>query len=669
MPALARALAVDARRGVAVSALGHTWLTLDGGASYRDVSADLGGVISLEARGDAIGARLSDGRERLITAAGAIVEDVPTSSAGRARGTDLRPSEPDSDPFTDATSIRPIDAALRAGLPLADGGVVIAANGFVGRLDVATLRSTSVAALDPGLRDAECTPVRSAGSVVLACVGSDRAVVVDVDGPPRTERSFDLAGASDIVRFAASGDALGYLGACDGTPPVVPDDKARAPGEEPFASSRQRAPVFCVRAGRDDWVEHHLDPTEAADLLAWIPRVGGGAVALVARTAPFVEDRERVSARGALRVVRLGRTEPPLQLAPYAYRRTESVDQSLRVLPDDTVVGFLPSNGQAWGALSVSVDPAGHVHAHRAPPLASQLVFAGRFALTSGDDGRLWESTDSGMSWAPIAPPPAGRPDEMRPSSCSAVGCSVGGFARLGWTGTARRAVATAADPRAARAARPLPRPVPAPAAGAPRLRARRSCSTGRRIADSGGFGYTSQAQPRNGVLNRIGALGVVSIPWQSSSGMPAAGDIDLAWLAPLDVAGVIHRRHAPHRRASGSPSSTPPAPTTCTWATCSSPTAGSRSSPPAAPTSASPTCSRPPASRAPSAAAPPTHRSAWTWAGAWWWYARGRGASTSRSPRRHLMLRAGRGRREARRAWRRCRWRSTSSTRTPARR
>lgn len=40
VPALLRGIAADARRAVAFTALGHALLTLDGGASYRDVSAD-----------------------------------------------------------------------------------------------------------------------------------------------------------------------------------------------------------------------------------------------------------------------------------------------------------------------------------------------------------------------------------------------------------------------------------------------------------------------------------------------------------------------------------------------------------------------------------------------------------------------------------------------------
>src|SRR5262249_28588924 len=161
------------------------------------------------------------------------------------------------------------------------------ARGFVGRLDPATLHSASVAPLDAALRDADCAPVRAGGIVVLACVGPERAAVVDLQGAPRTERTFDLAGASDLDRFVAGEDALGYLGPCDGTPPQVAEVEM-GPNGEPYNASRQRVPAFCVRARGDEWVEHRLGPGEAEDVVAWIPRASGGAVALLSKPVPFL---------------------------------------------------------------------------------------------------------------------------------------------------------------------------------------------------------------------------------------------------------------------------------------------------------------------------------------------------------------------------------------------
>jgi hypothetical protein len=71
----------------------------------------------------------------------------------------------------------------------------------------------------------------------------------------------------------------------------------------------------------------------------------------------------------------------------------------------------------------------------------------------------------------------------------------------------------------------------------------------GRRMADSGGFGYTPQPQPRAVALTRVASLGVASIPWAGGPQMPLSGDVDLAWVAPLDVTGTLRRLSVPVAR------------------------------------------------------------------------------------------------------------------------
>ena len=537
VPAAARALAADGRRALVVTALGQVRLTLDGGASYRDVSADLGGAVALAVRGEALTAVLPGGRARGVSATGVITDAGPALAPDRGRS----PPGP-QDVFEGLTGTRPLDAALRGGLPLADGGVVIAAHGFVGRLDPRTLRSTSVTALPAGLRDAACTPLRAGADLLLACVGASFAAVIDLDGAPRTERTFDLAGASDLDRFVASGDdAIGYLGPCDGAPPRVPDPDL-LPSGEPYNGSRRRSPVFCVRAGRDAWIEHRLDAAEAPDVVTWIPRAAGGAVALLARPGDFLDDRDRVRVRGALRVVSLARSEPPLLMAPFGWEEPRGVDRSLRAASGDRIEGWL-SAARGAGSLPVTIDAGGHVRAHAAPvPMERIAQAAGPCALAAGDDGRLWETIDAGRRWVEVEPPPGGVGAGTPRWTCSPVGCAMGSFARLGWTSPAKAAPAIAAPRPAQRRGSSPPPPPPS--------RVRLSCSAagppeGRRVLDSGGFGYTPQPQPRT-TFARIKGLGVAVLPWASGRQLPPSGDAAMAWLSPLDPGGVVHRFTAP---------------------------------------------------------------------------------------------------------------------------
>jgi hypothetical protein len=547
VPAVTRGLAADARRGLAFTALGGAWLTLDGGASYRDVTADLGSAFALEARGDHVLAHLPGDEDRIISASGAV-------SDGGTRRSAPPPAHPppDRDPFEVASGTRPADAAARTGVPLPDGGVVITARGYAARFDPATLRTTSLVELDPGLARAECTPLRLApsGEVLLVCIGPDRATVVDLSGTARTERTFDLAGASELDRFVIGGDdALGYLGACDGTPPRVPEVETFASGEQ-RNSSRQRVAVFCVRAGRDAWVEHHIDRADEADVAGWIPRAGGGAVALVLRPGLFLDERERVSVRGGLRTVRFARTEPPLNFSPYTFDRGgPGVDRSRRVLADDSIEGWLAAGGYGASLLSVTIDPRGHAVVHAAPARTQQIIQAGRFALAVAEDGGISETVDRGHRWVAIEPPPGTRHDwSARPSVCSPAGCVFNSFVRLGW---ASEGVTDPPAPPHDDTPREPPlytRTLPPP----PVLRL--SCAPAgppesRRTPDSGGFGYTPQPLPRNNALTRIVPVGAAVVPWSNTPLMPATGDADVAWITPLDVTGTVHRVTVPLSR------------------------------------------------------------------------------------------------------------------------
>ncbi|MFT3768695.1 MAG: hypothetical protein QM820_24885 [Minicystis sp.] len=531
VPAAVRAIAADARRALAVSAFGRARVTIDGGATWRDATAELGGAVALEVRGDEIAAMLPDGRERFVSAAGAVVDEGIGHVPGPARG--RRPQD-DPDRFPGGSAARAFDAAVRTGLPIDGGGVVVADDGFVGRLDLDTRRTTSLAALDPGLALADCAAFRAADGPLLACVGEGRAAVIDLAGAPRTERTFEIAGAPELERFVgADGEALGFLGPCDGPPAPAADVAVNG---EPYGTSRPKSPVFCVRAGRDAWVEHHLDPADAAELIAWIPRAGGGAAALVGRPGTFLDDRDRVTVRGALRVVRVARSEPPLAISSYGWEPPATLDRTLRIGADDVIEGWIA--GASAGPMAVSIDAAGHPRAWPSPPRLGPIVPAGRFALARADDGKLWETVDGGHRWSEVEGPPS---TDAHPTTCSPAGCRVGSFVRLGWSAP-EGASSVSFDGAAAlalrdtnRGRRTSPSPVLRLACafdGAPE---------GRRVSDSSGFGYTKEPVPRGGVPVRIGTLGMASMPYGGPQN-PVAGDIQLGWVTPLDVEGKIHR-------------------------------------------------------------------------------------------------------------------------------
>lgn len=521
IPAASHGVAADARRALAVDVLGHAALTLDGGATFRDVSADLGAAPRVEIRGEAIVATLRDGRESFILPSGEIVAAYAARVVGRAK----RP-EPDAGAWPRAAGGTALEAAVTSGVLLPDGGAVIVGRGFVGRLDLETLRVTSVAPIPIA---ADCAPIRQGAAVLLACSDRDRAMILDVTGAPRIERTFDQRAPRDRDRFTGGDDdGIGFVGPCDPGATIaaaLPDDPAASPG---------RSAYFCARAARDEWVEHHLDPDDAGALFAWIPRPFGAAVALVARPGTSVPDAERVTVRGALRIVRVARSEPPLSLPAYADRSAMLLDRAFRVGADDAIEGWLPASSAATGQIAVTLDPRGRVRSYPAPPRATPIHAAGAFALVANDDDGLFETTDRGHTWIPVEPPPGSA--SAANARCSAIGCSTGPFVRLGWLSPGASPPPESTRPRAPGFSRPLP----------PATRVALRChptgpAEGRRSPESTGFGVTATAAVRGQSPIRLGAQGSLQMPWNGQLAV-TQGDAEIAWISPLDPAGAIHR-------------------------------------------------------------------------------------------------------------------------------
>lgn len=257
----------------------------------------------------------------------------------------------------------------------------------------------------------------------------------------------------------------------------------------------------------------------------------------MARWGSILPDAERVTVRGALRVVRVARNEPPFAISPYGWEPAAVLARNLRVTPDDTLEGWLTESGNGVGTLAVSIDPRGRPSALPGPPRAATLTTAGRFALAQSDDGKLWETPDGGHTWLPLEPAP-GAATGTPVTACSPAGCRIGPYARLGW--------ASGSPPAALPALAPPPplRVPPAPAL------LRLACAfdgapEGKRIADSAGFGYTPAPRPRGTMPVRIGRLGMAMVPY-SGSVLPASAEAELAWVTPLDTSAALHRATLP---------------------------------------------------------------------------------------------------------------------------
>lgn len=545
----ALAIAADARRALVLTVLGRARLTLDGGASYRDLTAELTDAQDARVRGDAFAVRSIAG-QRFVLPDGRVVDDP--AAAGPQRG-----PAPDMDPlWPEEHGVDALRAAVTSGLPLPDGGAIAIDEGTVGRVDLATGRATSAAALPEG--SGSCVPFGGPEGPLALCASEDRARVVDLRDAPRIERDFEIEpGGQARERFVGvDGEALAFLGPCEGRGRPRLDLDALS-GASTVNFSPQQSPALCVRESPGVWVERRLEAADAADVIAWVPRPGGAATAIVGRSGPLLGSEPRVEARGALRVVRVARAEPPLQLPRFAYSGGGVLSRELRARADGAVEGWLASQSGGVDRIPVLIERSGRLRARPMPPRLGGVFTAGPFALAQGEDGRMYESADYGARWLEVPPPPG---DPMtRPSPCSPVGCQVGPFLRIGWASAAQPAasfsspapapalavaVADTDLAGASRARRSYRRPPPAPPI------VKLSCAfagpaEGRRLPDSFGFGVTPAPVPRGAGFTRLGGLGLALLPWTGPQPTPG-GEADLGWIAPLDPLGKIRRAAVP---------------------------------------------------------------------------------------------------------------------------
>jgi hypothetical protein len=544
LPGATLALAADARRALVLTVFGHARLTLDGGATYRDVSADLPEATLITARGDDLVALLHGGEPRIIDPQGNIHARAAAGPERHEVPHDLEDRWPEN------TMGYPLEAAASSGVLLPDGDALVSMDdNRLARVDLRLGRATEI--LELPVSEGKCTPFRAPEGPLALCQGEERASVVDLRGVPHLERSFDIEGkaAEEDARYVpgwdrfvgTDGEALGFLGPCSGKIPPSPADVVS--GASPTNASNQRSPVFCVRAGPGSWVEHKLEPVDGTDVIAWVPRSNGGAVAIVALPGTFSGRVPRIEERGPLRVVRLSRNEPPLDVSTWGNGTPALLARNLHARADGSIEGFLQSAHGPSGLASITIDAEGRASQHPLPARTSELSTAGRYALVRTEDERLFESTDRGLNWIEVPRPRTG---DVSLSTCSEVGCRVGSFVRIGW------GAPPGEKPQPPRVQRPdYNRPLPAPPIVHLSCHFNGQADT-KRMPESFGLGFTKTPMPRM-APGKIGGTGALMIPWTGPQ-MVMSGDAEIAYLPLFDLSTPIKRATVPLSRLGPTP-------------------------------------------------------------------------------------------------------------------
>jgi len=458
-------------RGVMVS--------FDAGASWRPLGTTQSYGVSLE-RGE-IAINTSQGRWLLgpdgtLHQRGAGTDDdVAFVGAGRRPGavtpvpTAPPPEPPPPLPIGPLGKL-PLLEALLHGIPEADGTAVVAKDGALGRVRLSDgkLLDVDERAFPSG---GVCTGVRLGRGVGFVC-GQERGAttVYQLDEPLslRQVMRFD-----DPRYVASSGNgALVIRGPCKGA-------VSKATGAYCIRNASGRTSEMRVRG--DLGVERIVALSDGRTAVLVPPRLGApGTLTLVRKDGKATTVRLRLPKEDAptLAMLRKGlwldgfqerETSPKdaeveatggeqkktkkLKLPPKANPKKgkssgppsgKKLDAKATIQPKSKLkqgkkqlFGWVVAAGPFVG---VRVDLDGTVHVGRIESDIDRAMISGELALVVGRGGTASETTDGGFAWSDVNLPPEAsstvartRSSQEQERGCSAVGCVIGSWMRIGW--------------------------------------------------------------------------------------------------------------------------------------------------------------------------------------------------------------------------------------------
>lgn len=381
-------------RVVALLELGRAVVSLDGGATYREVQTELGAPVaglSLEP----LGFVLDQLQLMTLEPGGKLMLRPPSRNQDASYyGDRRRAAHP---PSSEAERYAPLNRAISSGVASKPGFALVALEASVCEVDLSTGKVVRQGPeLLPG--SPQCQLLRPNRELLMACKAKNELVILSkVESErPVVERSFK----GDAVLRVASDRLLVEMG-CDAEPAPFSVCTRFASGEWKQLSKRPETPAEKgqIPVGSPDFAEFRPH--------AFVPRADGGAVALVNELSGYVD-----------------------LASGHAIRLKGPVGAIVRDPSNCWVDGAgtlrcLTSKGAfAW-------DDAGNPKAEAFQ--FSWLAPAGARALGRDDKGRLFQTEDFGRTWIEVAAPPGDVRGRDRPGICSEVGCSFNGWLRTGW--------------------------------------------------------------------------------------------------------------------------------------------------------------------------------------------------------------------------------------------
>lgn len=402
---LADLLAREDGLGLVLTDTGRLLATHDAGKSWRDVTAQLKGApASLVERDDGLYVTNQEGGAARLESGGRLarVEQVPDAPV-KDRDPRWRSGE------------APIRTAVRAGVPAEDEGTaLVSAQGDLFRISLRTgeIVSVQTGKLPP---DATCEAVRTSEDALFLCtrhgMSQERLVVSGTlyGKTPQIEQTF--VGYAPF--YVGDDGAIAYAGPCSGP---------------------ARDGVACVRSSAGSWQERGgqsgaNDAGVAGPLGYLVPRNDGTAVSLALEAKPpTITDL----ATGDVRT--FAESDFPSGGKRYGggkYGGSTAIYRDWSYGADGVLRGW-------QGARAVVIPPTGS-------PTSSAFVgdnptygHSGVHGLAMTLDGRLYQTSDRGLTWNEVATPPSQStaPGARRSSGgmqCGPIGCTVGAWIRVGY--------------------------------------------------------------------------------------------------------------------------------------------------------------------------------------------------------------------------------------------
>jgi hypothetical protein len=412
-PSVGSFVAADGWRAVAAADLRGTVATFDAGATWRP----------LHQPPDERETRLLADAEEAATLGAVGETPAPKGAVDAEHGERARA---DTTPGAGPLGGRPLGAAVEDGWPLDDGTAIVARDGVLARV---RMSDGAIQSVDPAaypLRPSRChaMPLGARGGLGFACgEPRGRTVVYALDttrGRMIEDRRFD----SPRVVLPSGSGAVSVRGSCD----------ARETAEDAGTHA------YCVRGRDGEWRETRLTgaiggesaPGKAAERVSAPIRerlvaLDDGRLALVWPPSDMAAARLMLIDGAAVRSVPIRFPE----LSPDVRRALEEglwLD-GFEERRAGVLGGWIASGGSMLG-VEIGLDGAARFGAYVRD--AGARIVSGPYGLAWSRGHVGLETTDGGMTWAPIdGPAPI---DEAPPmAACGPVGCEVGGWLRVGW--------------------------------------------------------------------------------------------------------------------------------------------------------------------------------------------------------------------------------------------